>query len=248
MPKNGHTEPLKSYHINKRFATILPVYIVYMAFLCGFCLPGFDFHGFENRICSITLAVCIYFSCNRFVAKMRKCHSKFVFGVTEKRWFMVRFLLFFDIFWANSAMPENVWKLKKPWYSVIGIGSIIFVSILLLFKLQYLFKCCISCEMKLFPVKVVRMIKNNSEPLNIKGSEHWEKLFFLCFHSMWMKKVVRLFCFVHSMLYQMFFTACFLCRQSFMSAGPGGHAPTRTAHSAYPCGPFPLCRNPLLQM
>ena len=67
------------------------------------------------------------------------------------------------------------------------------VSIPFLFRLQYLCKCCTSHAMRTFLVKVVRMLKNNSRPMNIKESGGCFKLFFLCFHLMCIQKVVRLF-------------------------------------------------------
>lgn len=79
-----------------------------MAFLCDFRSPSLRFQRLEKCICSLTLAIFIFFSCNRFVAEMRNCHSKIVIYVTGKRCFMVHFLTFFDIFRDNSDMPENV--------------------------------------------------------------------------------------------------------------------------------------------
>ena len=218
-----------------------------MAFLCGFRLSRLVFQGFGCCICSITLIICTPFSCNRFVAEMHNCHSKIVLYVTRKRWFMVRFLLFFDIFPDNSAKPENVWKMRNPWYFFIGIGFIVSVSIGLLFELQYLFKCCMRHEIKLYPVKVVRITKNNSEPLNIKGSECSWKLFFLCFHLTWTKNVVRLFCFVQSILYSILLFP-FSMMHLAMTAGPGARVPIQTAHSAYLYGLSPVCRSLLPQM
>lgn len=85
-----------------------------MAFWCGFCPPDVGFQGLEYFIFQITPFLCGRFSCNLFVAEMRNCHSRIVFCVTGKRLFMVRFLLFFDIFLDDSVIPENVLKVGKP--------------------------------------------------------------------------------------------------------------------------------------
>ena len=104
-----------------------------------------------------------------------------------------------------------------------------------------------SCN-KSIPCKSCTYCKKQLRTFEYQGFPELQQIVFSLFSLDETKKLSVYFCFVQSILYSIFFLVPFSMMPIIaMPSGPGGNAPSQTAHSACLCGRFPACQNRLPQ-